>query len=53
MERKFEARKALRYTAIGMVAVAGLLIAAAWFRPTPVLAPAAAEHPDCLTPAQD
>jgi predicted acylesterase/phospholipase RssA len=49
----FEGRKILLYTVIAVAAVLGLLIAFAWFRPTPVYTPAAAEHPDCLTPAED
>ncbi|MBA5867498.1 MAG: hypothetical protein GDA67_12475 [Nitrospira sp. CR1.3] len=53
MARKFEVRKVFLYVVVGMVGTVGLLIAAAWFRPTPVLILPTAEHPDCLTPAED
>ena len=53
MERKLEVRRVLKYGVIGLLGVVGLLIALAWFKPTPVYTVAAAEHPDCLTPAQD
>src|SRR4029079_8069743 len=38
---------------VGIATVVGVLIAIAWFKPTPVLVLAASEHPDCLTPAPD
>jgi len=53
MARKFEVRRALLYVAICVAVSVGLLILFAWLRPTPVYTLAAAEHPDCLTPAPD
>jgi predicted acylesterase/phospholipase RssA len=53
MEWKLEVRRVLKYVVIGLLGVVGILVAFAWFKPTPVYTVAAAEHPDCLTPAQD
>jgi predicted acylesterase/phospholipase RssA len=53
MKRKFGARRVLLYVVIGVSVSVGLLIAFAWFRPTPVYTLQAAEHPDCLTPDPD
>lgn len=53
MAWKFEVRRVLLYVVIGVVVSVGLLITFALLKPTPVYTLAAAEHPDCLTPAPD
>jgi predicted acylesterase/phospholipase RssA len=53
MRRRFAAGQIFLYTGILVGVLVGAALAAAWFRPTPVYTLAAAEHPDCLTPAPD
>ena len=45
--------RGLLYVLIGVAGLIGILMAFAWFKPTPVHILAGAEHPDCLTPAPD
>ena len=53
MRRTSEGGRILLYVMIAIGLLVGALIAIAWFTRTPLYTLKSAEHPDCVTPAQD
>ena len=53
MERTSQDGKVLVYVLIALALIIGGLIVASWATRTPLYTLQAADHPDCLVPAQD